>query len=357
MIGSDDAIYMKRCIELARNGSGTTAPNPMVGSVIVHKGLIIGEGYHRQCGESHAEVNAIKSVKNPSLLKESTIYVNLEPCSHYGKTPPCSDFIVENQIPRVVVGQVDINPRVSGRGIRRMEQGGCQVRVGVLEGECLELNKRFIKFHEQKRPYVILKWAQSYDGFIDIERNDSTPPGPAWINDELDLTLVHKWRTEEQSIMVGTTTALNDNPKLNARHWLGNSPLRLVLDRHLRLPADMSLFDGSLPTIVFTAHEKASKPNLFYEQIDFDTDIFPQMMEVLYRKNIQSLIVEGGTTLLTTFLEQGLWDEIRLFVGHKHFHKGLKAPIFNGHLLSEDMLSSSTLYVYENPAQRMVTPY
>ena len=320
----EDELYMHRCIQLARNGLCGAPPNPMVGAVIVCDGKIIGEGYHAKCGEAHAEVNAIRSVKNPELLKRSTIYVSLEPCAHHGKTPPCADLIVEKQLKRVVVGCQDPFAKVNGKGIEKLRNAGIEVKVGVLEEACLELISRFVTFHAQKRPYITLKWAQSSDGFIDYKRNDGEA---VKLSNDLTRMLVHKRRSEHTAILVGRRTALLDNPSLTIRDWHGKAPLRLVLDKDLSLPSTLHLFDGSVPTIVFTAKEKESYNNVEYIRLDFSTSILPQMMEVLFARNIQSLLVEGGSQLLQSFLDENSWDEI--FVEEAPFilQDGVKAPI------------------------------
>ncbi len=246
--------YMQRCIELGKNGLGSTYPNPMVGSVIVHNEKIIGEGFTSPCGGPHAEVNAINSVNDKSLLKKATLYVTLEPCSHFGKTPPCADFIVANKIPRVVVGVKDPHEKVAGMGIQKLRDAGCEVEVGVLEEECREHHKRFLTFHEKKRPYIILKWAESSDGFLAPDKSErEANPEPYWITNKKSRQLVHQWRSEEHAILVGTNTVLEDNPKLNVRDWAGNSPIRIVVDRDLRIPSNNNIYDGSVSTLVLTA--------------------------------------------------------------------------------------------------------
>ena len=242
--------YIRRCIELARNGLGTTYPNPLVGSVIVYDGKIIGEGWHKKSGESHAEVNAVKAVKDKSLLKKATIYVSLEPCSHFGKTPPCCDLIIKNNIPNVVIGTVDPNVKVAGNGIKKLIEAGIHVTVGVLEEECNALNKRFFTFHKKKRPFIVLKWAESQDGFI--APTEKLEKKPVWITNQYSRQLVHKWRTEEQAILVGTQTAIDDNPKLNARDWSGKNPIRLVIDQNNRIEKNNHIFDNQAVTIVFS---------------------------------------------------------------------------------------------------------
>lgn len=319
-----DEKYIRRCIELARNGMCNAAPNPMVGAVIVCDGKIIGEGYHARCGEGHAEVNAIRSVKNEELLKDSTIYVSLEPCSHYGKTPPCADLIISKGIPRVVVGCVDPFMEVSGRGINKLRNAGIDVKVGVLEDECKNLIKRFVTLNIKKRPYITLKWAESADGFIDIIRQNGNPEV---LSTPITSMYVHKQRAEHKSILVGRKTALLDNPSLTTRNWYGKNPLRMVIDKDLSLPEDLKLFDRSTPTIVFTSKEKESAENLEYIKLDFGTDILPQIFNILYERKIQSLMVEGGTTLLQSFIDSGSWDEIFVEHSKKILYDGVKSPV------------------------------
>lgn len=314
---------MRRCLQLARNGVMGAAPNPMVGAVVVCDGKIIGEGYHRRCGEAHAEVNAIGSVRRPELLERSTIYVSLEPCSHYGKTPPCADLIIAKRIPRVVVGCVDPFSQVSGRGIRKLRDAGIEVTVGVLEHECRRLIRRFITFHGERRPYVVLKWAQSADGFIDVKRDGGRP---VVLSSPETQMLVHKHRAECKAILVGRRTALLDNPSLTVRCWHGANPLRLVLDRDLSLPAGLHLFDGTVPTVVFTAREETPRPGVDYVRLDFTCDILPQMLDYLYARGIQSLLVEGGSSLLQSFMDAGLWDEAFVECVPRLLTDGVAAP-------------------------------
>lgn len=319
--------YIKRCIELAQNGLGTTYPNPMVGSVIVYENKIIGEGWHKKAGEPHAEVNAVKSVKDKSLLKKATIYVSLEPCSHFGKTPPCCDLIIANEIPNVVVGTVDPNEKVAGRGILKLIEAGANVTVGVLEKECNELNKRFFTFHQKRRPYIILKWAESFDGFLAPEKTINQDRKPVWITNPYSRQLVHKWRTEEQAILVGTQTVVDDNPKLNARDWAGNNPIRIVVDQNNRIDSDSFIFDDTVKTIVFSGKTRQSlKENTQFEAIDFSKNIVPQILDVLYKNQIQSVIIEGGRQTLQSFIDANLWDEARIFTGKTSFLSGTKAP-------------------------------
>jgi diaminohydroxyphosphoribosylaminopyrimidine deaminase / 5-amino-6-(5-phosphoribosylamino)uracil reductase len=316
---------MKRCLDLAGLGLGHTAPNPMVGSVIVHNNRIIGEGFHRVYGGPHAEVNAVQSVADKSLLPASVLYVNLEPCSHKGKTPPCADMILQTGIPEVVIGTTDPNPLVSGNGIRRLEAAGVKVTTGIATEDCLVLNKRFFTFHSRKRPYVILKWAQTTNGFIDVLRDHGIQQ-PTWISNEISRMLVHKWRSEEQAILVGTQTALLDNPRLNVREWPGNSPLRVVIDRNLRLPKTLHLFDDSCPTLVFNASREETEGQTQYLPLDFEGNMPAALLQQLYDRGIQSLLVEGGRKLLMSFILGNLWDEARVFTGRKQFEAGLQAP-------------------------------
>jgi len=321
--------YMQRCLDLALLGIGTTAPNPMVGSVVVHQLKIIGEGYHHRFGGNHAEVNAIDSVSDKSLLRESTLYVNLEPCSHLGKTPPCADMIIKTGIPRVVIGTADPNPVVAGNGIQRLVNSGVEVISDILKEQCLFLNRRFFTFHNHKRPYIILKWAQTSDGFIDILRDRQTVAEPTWISNELSRMLVHKWRAEEDAILVGTNTALKDNPRLNLREWTGKQPLRLVIDRKLTLPDDLQVFNPSSPVIIFNQVKQGVQGNIRYILLPFDR-LLSAMMNFLYHEGIQSVIVEGGLMTLDGFIRDNLWDEARVFTGQKLFGKGVPAPEIKG---------------------------
>lgn len=318
-----DELYMRRCIQLARNGEPHVSPNPMVGAVIVCDGKIIGEGYHTHCGSAHAEVNAIRSVKDQHLLKRSTIYVSLEPCSHYGKTPPCCNLIIEKQIPRVVVGCQDPFPEVSGRGIQNLRNAGKEVTVGVLEKECKQLIRKFLTHTVKKRPYITLKWAQSADGYLDICREGGSP---VILSTPETSLLVHKRRSESDAIMVGTNTARLDNPSLTIRNWYGQNPVRMVIDRNLILDRKLHLFDGRTPTLVFTEKHNTSSHNLEYINIDFSKKILPQIMKETYNRKIQSILVEGGSELLQSFLNEGLWDECYMEMSHKKIGYGVKAP-------------------------------
>ena len=341
-----DEKFMLRAIELARLGMGEVSPNPMVGCVIVHNGVIIGEGYHTRFGMAHAEVNAVSRVKNKDLLKESTLYVTLEPCSHHGKTPPCADLILLHQIPNVVVGTADPFAEVAGRGIERLRRGGCNVLQGFLEEKCIELNRRFFTFHQKKRPFIILKWAQTADGFIDIDRTHENYGQPTWITNDLSRIAVHKMRSDESAILIGTNTAQKDNPSLTVRDWIGKPPLRLVIDKELKLADGLALFDGKVPTVVYTSQTASDQPNLEFRTINFNGDEVGQILADLHRRGILSLIVEGGQKLLNTFIGQGIWDEARMFVGKNIFHGGVKAPLFEGHLLKSEELDDSWMFLF-----------
>ncbi len=325
--------YIKRCLQIAKNGLGTTRPNPMVGAVIVHNDLIIAEGFTSAYGGNHAEVNAINAVKDQSLLSKSTIYVTLEPCSHFGKTPPCSDLIVRHKIPNVVIGCVDDNPEVAGKGIAKLRASGCNVTVGVLEAECKAHHKRFFTFHNKKRPYIILKWAETADGFIAPIKKDEKKP--VWITNKYSRQLVHKWRAEEQAILVGTNTVIEDNPSLTVRDWSGENPIRVVLDKTSKLNADYTVFNDEAKTIRVTS-----------EDIDFEKPIAIQIANLLFKQNINSIIIEGGSQTLQTFIDENLWDEARIFIGNVNFKTGIKAPKLNGNLISESKIKNDLLKIY-----------
>lgn len=339
--------YIQRCIELAKNGLGTTYPNPMVGSVIVYNDVIIGEGWHKKAGEPHAEVNAINSVKDKSLLQKATIYVSLEPCSHFGKTPPCCDLIIKNKIPNVVIGSVDPNIKVAGNGIKKLIEAGVNVTLGVLETECYDLNKRFFTFHQKKRPYIILKWAQTKDGFI--APTEKLEQKPVWITNPYSRQLVHKWRTEEQAILVGTQTVIDDNPKLDARDWFGNNPIRLVIDQNNRIPKDIHIFDNQTKTIIFSKIKtEIAEENTIFEVIDFEQNIAQQIIVILYKYQIQSVIIEGGKQTLQTFIDANLWDEARIFIGNSRFNTGTKAPKLLLKDFKRDIIDTDELLISKN---------
>jgi len=340
---------MGRCLELAQLGAGSVSPNPMVGCVIVYDGEIIGEGFHEKYGEAHAEVNAVGTIKNQTLLNDSTLYVSLEPCSHFGLTPPCSDLIIEKRIPRVVIGTIDSFAKVAGKGIERLKKAGIDVRVGILEKECREINKRFFTFHEKKRPYIFLKWAETTDGFIDFDRSKNQFGEPTWITGEKALVRVHQMRAIEDAILVGTNTALKDNPSLTVRHCAGRNPNRLVIDNQLRLPENLNLFDGTVKTIVFNSIKDEVTGNIEFVKIDFGKKMIHQILKNLYQQNIQSLIVEGGKQLLDSFIHENLWDEAFRFVGNKQFSSGIKAPQISGTIVHAEKTDGDQLIIYNNP--------
>lgn len=340
-------IYMKRCLQLAKNGLGTTYPNPLVGSVIVHNGKIIGEGWHRKAGEPHAEVNAINSVKNKELLSESTIYVSLEPCSHFGKTPPCANLIIEHKIPNVVIGCIDSYSEVAGKGIEKLTNAGCIVTLNVLEKECLDINKRFFTFHNKKRPYVILKWAETADGFIAPLVNDSKTS--IAISNQYSRQLSHKFRTEEQAILVGTNTVLQDNPNLDARDWFGTSPNRIIIDRTNKIPATFNIKNKKKPTIIFTEEENyVNSENCIYNIKKFDNKLIATILNELYKKNIQSVIIEGGTNTLQQFIDHNLWDEMKVFISENYSIEGVKQPVFNLPAKKIVQIKNNQLKIYTN---------
>lgn len=336
-----DAQFMRRALDLAVLGAGNTRPNPMVGCVIVHEGKIIGEGYHKMYGEAHAEVNAIKSVVAVDLLSQSTAYVTLEPCSHYGKTPPCADLLIANQLDKVIICNTDPNPLVAGRGIKKLEDAGIKVTRGVLEQEGLELNKRFFTFHQKKRPFILLKWAQTTDGFIARENFDSK-----WISNQYSRQLVHKWRAEEAAIMVGTNTAKYDDPSLTVRDWKGANPMRVVIDRSLSLDAKLKLFDGTVDTLVLTTIAKPSMQHVSYIKLD---ELSPQkIIEALYKRNIQSVLIEGGSSLINSFIEENLWDEARVFTSKVNFGSGVAAPVIKVESQKEENIQGDQLHTFIN---------
>jgi diaminohydroxyphosphoribosylaminopyrimidine deaminase/5-amino-6-(5-phosphoribosylamino)uracil reductase len=343
-----DEFYIKRCLQIAKNGLFTARPNPSVGAVIVVNDKIIGEGFTSAYGGNHAEVNAINSVLDTSVLKEATIYVTLEPCSHFGKTPPCSDLIIKHNLKRVVVGCVDSNSLVAGKGIERLKKANISVTVGVLEQECLMHHKRFFTFQNKKRPYIILKWAETQDGFIAPLKKDTTRP--VWISNDYSKQLVHKFRAKEQAILVGTNTVLADNPKLNVRSWFGEDPVRVVLDNNLRIPKYANVFNESVKTIVFYDEGKVveDKKNVVFEKVDFTQNLAHQICEVLQKHNIQSLIVEGGTQTLQTFLDENLWDEARVFVGEAKFLEGVKSPVLEQSIKRQSNIKNDVLKIYTN---------
>lgn len=339
---SQDEQYMRRALDLAVLGQGNVSPNPMVGCVIVHQDMVIGEGYHMVYGGPHAEPNAVESVGDPLLLPNATVYVTLEPCSHWGKTPPCADLLIDKKVKRVVIAAVDTNPVVGGKGIKKLQEAGIEVVQGVLEKEALEENRRFFTSLSQKRPYIILKWAQTQDGFVARENFDSK-----WISNPYSRQLVHKWRSEEDAILVGTLTAKFDNPKLNVREWVGKDPTRIVIDRNLSLEKDLNLFDRSQPTICYNQVQSSSGPNLEHCALQEGFDI-EDVLADLHRRNIQSVFVEGGARILNTLISKNLWDEARVFTGPVSFGTGIKAPLIEGLSFQESTIMDDRLRIYRN---------
>ena len=334
---------MKKCLELAKKGMGYVSPNPMVGCVVVFNDQIIGEGYHQEYGTSHAEVNAIENVKDKSLLKKSTLYVNLEPCAHFGKTPPCTNLIIESEIPKVVIGCIDSYSEVSGKGIEKMQNTGIEVIEGILEKESRELNKRFFTFHEKKRPYVILKWAESKDGFMaPLNQNK-----PFWMTSSESKKLVHKWRAEEEAILVGRITAKKDNPSLTVRDVAGSNPIRIIIDKNLKLSSDLNLFNSEAKTIIFNTIKSEETGTNQFVKIDFNY-LIENILEELHKQNIQSVIIEGGSTTLQSFVDANIWDEARIFTANKLFSQGLKTPIIEGEIILEEEIGTDTLEIIIN---------
>lgn len=340
---------MSRCLQLALNGKGHTSPNPMVGAVVVYKDTIIGEGYHRQYGKGHAEVNAINSVKDKSLLKDSTIYVSLEPCSHHGKTPPCSQLIIDHQIPRVVVACLDPYPKVSGRGIKMLKDAGLDITVGVLEFEAKQINKEFFTAQTKNRPYVYLKWAQTQDGFIDKERNGDEPAQPTPISNDFTRMLVHKKRAEVDAIMIGTNTAINDNPSLTTRFWHGENPIRIILDRQGRIPSSNTILDGKVKTIIFTEREDLiSTEEILFKYVKFDNNLIENILLILKNDKTVSIMIEGGSILLQSIIDKGLWDEAYIEIAPIFFKQGIKAPLIGGSLLKKQNWKTSEHLHFRN---------
>ena len=319
---------MRRCLELAKLGFGKVAPNPMVGCIIVHNDRVIGEGYHEKYGSAHAEVNAIRSVQQKELLKQSSLYVNLEPCSHFGKTPPCVNLILEQGIREVIIGTIDPNPLVSGKGIQHLKEAGINVIPSILEQECRQINKRFFTFHEKKRPYIILKWAETKDGFISRYPIPNSREENRITGNEANI-LNHQWRSQESAIMVGTNTVINDNPELTTRHVAGKNPTRILIDKKGSLRSELNVFKNNSTVIVFSEQQSRIQENIEYIHFNFKTDILEFILQSLYNRNIQSVIIEGGSTLLNSFLEKNLWDEIRILKGNIEFKTGVEAPSLN----------------------------
>ena len=338
--------YIKRCLEISKLGIGTTRPNPSVGAVLVVDDRIIGEGFTSPYGGNHAEVNAISTVRDSSLLATATMYVTLEPCSHFGKTPPCADLIIKSEIKKVVIGCIDSNVLVAGKGVERLQNAGCEVIVGVLEKECKAHHKRFFTFQTKKRPFIILKWAQTLDAYV-APKNRAIQ-APVWITNEASRQLVHKWRSEEQAILVGTTTVLDDNPGLDVRYWNGENPVRIVIDKELKISTNLKVYDGSVKTIFINGKSTSVKGAIFFEKINFLKPIAIQICAVLFKHNIQSLIVEGGTKTIQTFIDENLWDEARVFSGEVHFNDGVNAPKFDVIPTNKENIKGDILKTYLN---------
>lgn len=335
-----DEIFMQRALELATLGRGHVSPNPLVGCVIVHEGVIIGEGWHKKYGEAHAEVNAVRDVVDKTLLPHSTVYVTLEPCSHFGKTPPCADMLIGEKVKKVVIANLDSNPLVAGKGIKKLQAAGIEVVSDVLSHAGRELNRRFFTFMERQRPYIILKWAETADGFVARENFDSK-----WISNELSRQWVHRWRTEEDAVLVGMRTAQHDNPRLNVRSWTGRDPIRIVIDRSLKLDPALHLFDGTQRTICYNTIKSEEKPNLSFVKLPAD-DFLQALVSDLYQRKVQSVIIEGGAQTLRLFIDQGLWDEARIFTAPATFGKGISAPHVNGKLTEQHQIQSDTLRIF-----------
>ena len=337
---------MRRALALARHGLGSVAPNPMVGAVIVYNGTIIGEGFHRKYGCPHAEVNAITAVKDAGLLPQSTLYVTLEPCSHYGKTPPCTELIASKKIRRVVIGCQDPFIEVKGRGIEHLREAGIEVVTDCLENECRSLIRSFITYHTKHRPYILLKWAQSSDGFIDHIRKSPADGEPIRLSNPTATHYVHQLRSQVDAIMVGTRTALLDNPSLTTRLYSGKTPLRIALDRTGKIPETARLKDRSADTLIFTEQKRESCSKIKYVTIDFSTDIIPQVLSVLHEQNIQTLLVEGGSQLLNSFIEKEMWDEVRIEISSKSLGYGVSAPELNSSPYKITYAGSSVISYY-----------
>jgi len=340
---------MRRCIELAQSGAGNVSPNPMVGALIVYNDDIIGEGYHQKYGQAHAEVQAINAVLSArsdaeTILKSSIIYVNLEPCAHFGKTPPCADLIIRYSIPTVVIGSSDPFNQVNGKGIEKLKEAGIEVILGILEEECNFLNRRFFTRVNKLRPYIILKWAQTTNHFFAPDNSSQQ-----WISGPDAKTLTHRWRAEEDAILVGKNTAYIDNPQLNVREAEGRNPLRIVIDRNLELPTFLYLFDYSQDTVVFNARKTAIDRNIKYLALEDFDNLLPQLIcYQLYLMDIQSVIIEGGAQTLDLFIKAGLWDEARIFTSPDIWENGIKSPELNGKIINEQKVGNDTLQIILN---------
>ena len=326
MARESDIIYMHRCLDLACKAEGYTSPNPMVGAVVVHEGVIIGEGFHLKAGSPHAEVHAINSVSDRTLLPLSTLYVSLEPCSHQGRTPPCTDLIIKSRIPRVIIGTKDTSTRVAGSGIEKLRQAGIEVVVGVEESKCREINKRFFTWNEKKRPYVILKWARSADGYIDLHRHQGDAIGPNWITGMTERILVHRWRASEDAILAGGATIRMDNPSLDVRLWNGINPKRIIVSRSGNIDPGSKIFNGAAEVTIFTRNSHLSMPGAGIVLLRDDQETIKGILSSLYEMEIQSLLVEGGAFIINEFVKSELWDEARRFTGKKNFCEGISDP-------------------------------
>jgi len=335
-----EELFMQRALELAQLGIGYVSPNPRVGCVIVHDNKIIGEGWHQKFGEPHAEVNAINAVKDQSLLKECTVFVNLEPCSHFGKTPPCVDLLIERQVKKVVISNLDANPLVGGQGIKKLKDAGIETVTGVLEQAGREFNKRFFTFVEHQRPYLILKWAQTSDGFMAQKNFESK-----WISNEFSRQFAHRWRSEEDAVLVGTRTTAHDNPSLTVRDWTGRNPTRIVIDRFLRLDDHLRVFDKKEKTICYNVLKHEEHKNLLLVRIE-ESSFLQELVHDLYKKNIQSVIVEGGAQTLQMFMAANLWDEARVFTSSRAFGDGIKSPALQGKLAEHQDIESDRLQYF-----------
>jgi len=346
-----DIHYIRRCINLASSSLGYTHPNPLVGAVIVHNNIIIGESFHKEFGQAHAEVNAINSVENKELLKESCLYVSLEPCCHFGKTPPCTDLIIKHKIPKVVIASTDPNPKVAGKGIETLKNAGIEVISNICSEEADKLNVRFNTFHIKKRPYIILKWAETKDGFIDIADRHSKPH-INWISNSHSRQLVHKWRSEEQAILIGKNTAINDNPSLTTREWPGKNPIRILLDPNLETSNELTILKDEHKTIVIHDYNsqtpKNSLPNKIFKSIDYNENSTEQILSILYNENINSVIIEGGKNTLENFIDKGLWDEARVIIGNLTFGNGLKAPNIDVEVERQEIFGNDIIKYYTN---------
>jgi diaminohydroxyphosphoribosylaminopyrimidine deaminase/5-amino-6-(5-phosphoribosylamino)uracil reductase len=346
IVNNPDEVFMRRALELALLGTGKVSPNPRVGCVLVADGGVIGEGHHQHYGGPHAEANAVNSVANKDLLKEAIVYVTLEPCSHHGKTPPCADLLIHHRVKKVMISTVDSNPLVGGSGIRKLREAGIDVEIGCMEKEGRELNKGFFTFMEKERPFILLKWAQTADGFI--ARSDFNSK---WISNEYSRRLVHRWRSEEDAVMVGTATALHDNPALSVRNWSGRNPVRIVMDRTLRLPPGLQLFDKQQKTFCYNTLRNATEDNLHFIQLS-DNNFFDDLLKDLYQRRIQSMMVEGGRQTLDLFINSGRWDEARIFSSAESFGKGIEAPVVRGTLVSREMIFNDSLEIFTNKKDR-----